>query len=53
MPYTLVKDHRTGFESGTINAVMDGDLAGFINAYLKAQSQGTLGSAAAAETDSP
>ena len=51
MPYTLVKDHRTGYESGNINAVMDGDLDGFINAYLKAQSQGTLGSAAAAETD--
>ena len=43
MPYTLVKDHRTGFESGNINAVMDGDLDGFINAYLKAQSLGTLG----------
>ena len=38
MPYTLVKDHRTGFESGNINAVMDGDLDGFINAYLKMQS---------------
>jgi peptide chain release factor 2 len=37
MPYTLVKDHRTGFESGNIDAVMDGDLDGFINAYLKAQ----------------
>ncbi len=35
MPYTLVKDHRTGFESGNINAVMDGDLDGFINAFLK------------------
>lgn len=34
MPYTLVKDHRTNFESGNINAVMDGDLDGFINAYL-------------------
>lgn len=43
MPYTLVKDHRTGFESGNINAVMDGDLDGFINAYLKAQNLGTLG----------
>ena len=42
MPYTLVKDHRTGYESGNINAVMDGDLDGFINAYLKAQSQGAL-----------
>ncbi len=38
MPYTLVKDHRTGFENGNINAVMDGDLDGFINAYLKMQS---------------
>lgn len=43
MPYTLVKDHRTGYETGNINAVMDGDLDGFINAYLKAQSLGTLG----------
>ena len=34
MPYTLAKDHRTGFESGNINAVMDGDLDGFINAFL-------------------
>lgn len=43
MPYTLAKDHRTGFENGNINAVMDGDLDGFINAYLKAQSLGSLG----------
>ena len=42
MPYTLAKDHRTNFENGNINAVMDGDLDGFINAYLKAQSQGKL-----------
>ena len=34
MPYTLAKDHRTGFENGQINNVMDGDLDGFINAYL-------------------
>ncbi|MDO4731608.1 MAG: peptide chain release factor 2 [Clostridia bacterium] len=34
MPYTLVKDHRTNFEIGNVNAVMDGDLDGFINAYL-------------------
>lgn len=34
MPYTLAKDHRTGFESGNISAVMDGDIDGFINAYL-------------------
>ena len=35
MPYTLVKDHRTNFEMGNVQAVMDGDLDGFINAYLK------------------
>ena len=38
MPYTLAKDHRTGFENGNINAVMDGDIDGFINAYLKMES---------------
>lgn len=42
MPYTLVKDHRTNFEMGNINAVMDGDLDGFINAYLKAASLDAL-----------
>ena len=42
MPYTLAKDHRTGFENGNISAVMDGDLDGFINAYLTALSHGTL-----------
>ena len=35
MPYTLAKDTRTGHENGNIQAVMDGDLDGFINAYLK------------------
>ena len=34
MPYTLAKDHRTGYENGNIQAVMDGDIDGFINAYL-------------------
>ncbi len=34
MPYTLAKDHRTGFENGNIGAVMDGDIDGFINEYL-------------------
>ena len=42
MPYTMAKDHRTGFEMGNINAVMDGDLDGFINAYLKALSLGEI-----------
>ena len=35
MPYTLVKDHRTNFEMGNVNAVMNGEIDGFINAYLK------------------
>jgi len=37
MPYTLAKDTRTGFEDGNIQAVMDGEIDGFINAYLKMQ----------------
>ena len=42
MPYTLVKDTRTGFESTNVNAVMDGDLDGFINAYLTKAANGEL-----------
>lgn len=34
-PYTLVKDHRTGYEVGNVQGVMDGDLDGFIESYLK------------------
>ncbi|MDR0381291.1 MAG: peptide chain release factor 2 [Oscillospiraceae bacterium] len=40
MPYTLAKDHRTGCESGNIQAVMDGEIDPFINAYLKALATG-------------
>ena len=40
MPYTLAKDTRTGFENANINAVMDGDIDGFINAYLSALTTG-------------
>ncbi len=40
MPYTLVKDTRTGFECTNINTVMDGDLDGFINAYLNCAATG-------------
>ena len=49
MPYTLAKDTRTGFESGNIQAVMDGEIDGFINAYLQALANNTLGKASAAE----
>lgn len=42
MPYTMVKDHRTSYETGNVDAVMDGDLDGFIFAYLKAASRGEL-----------
>ena len=34
-PYTMVKDHRTSFETGNVQGVMDGDLDGFIDEYLK------------------
>ena len=40
MPYTLVKDTRTAFETSNVNGVMDGDLDGFINAYLTAVATG-------------
>jgi peptide chain release factor 2 len=33
-PYKMVKDHRTNYESGNVNAVLDGDLSSFIKAYL-------------------
>ena len=42
MPYQLVKDHRTDYETANIQAVMDGDIDGFINAYLKSLSLGNL-----------
>ena len=41
MPYQMVKDTRTAFETSNINGVMDGDLDGFINAYLTAEATGT------------
>jgi peptide chain release factor 2 len=40
MPYTLVKDTRTAYETSNVNAVMDGDLDGFINAYLTCEVTG-------------
>ncbi len=41
MPYTLVKDNRTNWETGNIQAVMDGELDDFINEYLKLSCKGT------------
>ena len=41
MPYQLVKDNRTAFETSNVNGVMDGDLDGFINAYLTAAATGS------------
>ena len=40
MPYQLVKDNRTGYETSNVNGVMDGDLDEFINAYLTASATG-------------
>ncbi len=34
-PYTLVKDHRTNYETGNVSAVMDGEINGFLESYLK------------------
>ena len=39
-PYTRIKDHRTGFESGNVTSVLDGSIDGFISAYLKWESLG-------------
>ena len=41
-PYTLVKDHRTGFEVGNVQAVIDGEIDGFINEYLMQSKNGLL-----------
>jgi peptide chain release factor 2 len=42
MPYTLVKDHRTGYEDARVDMVMDGNIQGFLNAYLSARSKGEI-----------
>jgi len=41
-PYTLVKDHRTNYEEINVDAVMDGELDGFINSYLSSVSKTTI-----------
>jgi peptide chain release factor 2 len=50
-PYQLIKDHRTKFEVGDVNRVLDGDLDGFIRAYLMQKASGTLGQPAAADEE--
>ena len=50
-PYRLIKDHRTKYEVGDVNRVLDGDLDGFIKAYLMQRASGTLGQPAAADEE--
>jgi peptide chain release factor 2 len=41
-PYTIVRDHRTRYEVGNVQAVMDGEIDGFIEAYLQGEARGLL-----------
>jgi len=50
-PYRLIKDHRTKFEVGDVDRVLNGDLDPFIRSYLLSRRRGTLGSAAEAGDD--
>ena len=44
-PYRLVKDHRTKIDEGNVDRVLDGDIDGFIKAYLMRKAAGTLSAA--------
>jgi peptide chain release factor 2 len=50
-PYQMVKDHRTKFQVGDVNRVLDGDLDDFIKTYLMKKALGTLGTADEKDTD--
>jgi peptide chain release factor 2 len=50
-PYQMIKDHRTKFEVGDVNRVLDGDLDAFIKTYLMQKAAGTLGQAAAPDEE--
>ena len=51
-PYQMAKDHRTKEEVGDVNRVLDGDIDGFIKAYLMKKASGTLGQVSAADDES-
>jgi peptide chain release factor 2 len=50
-PYQLIKDHRTKYEVGDVTRVLDGDLDGFIKAYLMQKASGALGQPSAADDE--
>jgi peptide chain release factor 2 len=50
-PYQMVKDHRTKVEVGDVNRILDGDVDGFIKAYLMKKANGTLGTPDAPDED--
>ena len=50
-PYKMVKDTRTGFETAQVQDVMDGDLEGFVAAYLRSSKEGKLSSTSSTEFD--
>src|ERR687891_290547 len=50
-PYQMIKDHRTKEQVGDVNRVLDGDIDGFIKAYLMKKTAGTLGQASVADED--
>ena len=50
-PYSMVKDHRTKFQVGDVNRVLDGDIDVFIKSFLMKRSSGTLGAAESGDDD--